>query len=97
MHETSDFLLYNNIFIYQVLCTLVYRRRSLYSFLLFIIHVSTINQNCDCEFEEKIGGMETMTPYLDFSFMAIVLPWPLNNANFGCVCEIENGNIHNMR
>ena len=28
------FLLYNNLFIYQVLCTLIYRRRSLYSFLL---------------------------------------------------------------
>ena len=27
------FLLYNNLFIYQVLCTLIYRRRSLYSFL----------------------------------------------------------------
>ena len=34
MHETSDFLLYNNLFIYQVLCTLIYRRHSLYSFLL---------------------------------------------------------------
>ena len=35
MHETSyDFLLYNNLFIYQVLSTLIYRRRSLYSFLL---------------------------------------------------------------
>ena len=33
--ETSDlFLLYNNLFIYQVLCTLIYRRRSLYSFLM---------------------------------------------------------------
>ena len=32
-HETSDFLLFNNILIYQVLCTLVYRRRSFYSFL----------------------------------------------------------------
>ena len=28
------FLLCNNLFIYQVLCTLIYRRRSLYSFLL---------------------------------------------------------------
>ena len=27
------FLLYNNLFIYQVLCTLIYRRRSLYSLL----------------------------------------------------------------
>ena len=35
MHETSDdFLLYNNLFIYQLLCTLIYRRRSLDSFLL---------------------------------------------------------------
>ena len=35
MHETSDdfFSLYNNLFIYQVLCTLIYRRRSLYYFL----------------------------------------------------------------
>ena len=33
MYETSDFLLCNNIYIYQVLCTLIYRRRSLYSFL----------------------------------------------------------------
>ena len=36
MHETSDFVLYNNIFIYKVLCTLIYRRRSLYSFFLGI-------------------------------------------------------------
>ena len=28
------FLLCNNLFIYQVLCTLIYRRRSLYSFLI---------------------------------------------------------------
>ena len=28
------FLLCNNLFIYQVLCTFIYRRRSLYSFLL---------------------------------------------------------------
>ena len=34
MHETSDFLLYDNLFIYQVLCTLIHRRRSLYSFLM---------------------------------------------------------------
>ena len=34
MHETSDFFLfYDNLFICQVLCTLIYRRRSLYSFL----------------------------------------------------------------
>ena len=35
------FLLYNNLFIYQVLCTLIYRRRSLYSFL------SIISINCN--------------------------------------------------
>ena len=29
------FLLCNNLFIYQVLCTLIYRRRSLYSFLFY--------------------------------------------------------------
>ena len=34
------FLLYNNLFIYQVLCTLIYRRRSLFSFL-------SINDNDD--------------------------------------------------
>ena len=35
MHETSDeSLLYNNLFIYQVLCTLIYRRPSHYSFSL---------------------------------------------------------------
>ena len=28
------FLLYNNLFIYQVLCTLIHRRRSIYPFLL---------------------------------------------------------------
>ena len=33
MHETIDVLLYNNLFIYQVLFTLIYRRPSLYSFL----------------------------------------------------------------
>ena len=37
MHENSDFLLYNNLFIYQLLCTLIYRRRSLDSFLLHVI------------------------------------------------------------
>ena len=31
------FLLCNNLFIYQVLCTLIYRRRSLYSFLLYYL------------------------------------------------------------
>ena len=36
------FLLCNNLFIYQVLCTLIYRRRSLYSFLLDI-ECSSIN------------------------------------------------------
>ena len=30
------FLLYNNLFIYQVLCSLIYRRRSLYSFLVHL-------------------------------------------------------------
>ena len=30
------FLLCNNLFIYQVLCTLIYRRRSLYSFLFVL-------------------------------------------------------------
>ena len=34
MHETSDFLLYNNLFAYQVLCTLIYRRRSPLLFLI---------------------------------------------------------------
>ena len=34
MHDTSDILLYNSLFTYQVLCTRIYRRRSLYSFLL---------------------------------------------------------------
>ena len=32
-HKLVIFLLYNNLFIYQVLCTLIYRRRSLYSFI----------------------------------------------------------------
>ena len=30
------FLLYNNLFIYQVLCTLIYRRRSIYSFFMSV-------------------------------------------------------------
>ena len=35
MHQTIDlFLLYNNLFIYQVLCTLICRRLGFYSFLL---------------------------------------------------------------
>ena len=33
MHETSDFLFYNNLLIYQVLSTLIFRRRSLDFFL----------------------------------------------------------------
>ena len=36
------FLLYNNLFIYQVLCTLIYRRRSLYSFLMIKLDNNTI-------------------------------------------------------
>ena len=35
--ELVIFLLYNNLFIYQVLCTLIYRRRSLYSFLYVLL------------------------------------------------------------
>ena len=35
------FLLCNNLFIYQVLCTLIYRRRSLYSFLLEYVFMIT--------------------------------------------------------
>ena len=35
------FLLCNNLFIYQVLCTLIYRRRSLYSFLLNHLMIQT--------------------------------------------------------
>ena len=37
MLQTSDFLLYNNLFIYQVLCTLIYRGRSLYSVLSYYV------------------------------------------------------------
>ena len=43
MHETSDFLLYNSLFIYQVFCTLIYRRRSLTSFLQFFIGIRSIH------------------------------------------------------
>ena len=42
------FLLYNNLFIYQVLCTLIYRRRSLYSFLL-----SFLSNAYDCISHQK--------------------------------------------
>ena len=38
MHETIDFFYYNNLSIYQVLCALIYRRRSLYSFLLYTMY-----------------------------------------------------------
>ena len=49
MHETSDdfFLLYNNLFIYQVLCTLIYRRHSLYSFLLADNYTWTLEMDID--------------------------------------------------
>ena len=40
------FLLYNNRFIYQVLCTRIYRRRSLYSFLLHsTVHIHWYHNN----------------------------------------------------
>ena len=42
MHETSDVLLYYNIFIYQVLCTLIYCRRRLHSFLLVMSGILVI-------------------------------------------------------
>ena len=35
-YDLTPALLYNNLFIYQVLCTPIYRRRSLYSFLFDI-------------------------------------------------------------
>ena len=38
MHETSDFLLYSNLFIYRVFCTVIYCRHSLYSFLLIQLY-----------------------------------------------------------
>ena len=38
MHETNDFFkIYNNLFIHQLLCRLIYRRHSLYSFLLWML------------------------------------------------------------
>ena len=47
MHQTSDFLLYNNLFIYQVLCTLIDVLFTLsYYFMLKQIadtHSSTLN------------------------------------------------------
>ena len=44
------FLLYNNIFIYQVLFTLIYHRRSLYSFLWVNNMVITVSiwEKTDC-------------------------------------------------
>ena len=42
MHKASDFLFYNNAFIYQVLCILIYRRRNLYSVLLYVQSVKLI-------------------------------------------------------
>ena len=44
MNETIDFLLYNNLFKYQVLCTLIHRRRSLNSFI-YTSHKSIILDN----------------------------------------------------
>ena len=41
------FLLSNNLFIYQVLCTLIYRRRSLYSFLpLYLSMLNSLRRTC---------------------------------------------------
>ena len=48
MYETNYFfLLCNNLFIYQVLCTLIYRRRSLYSFLLNYMESNDIYSKLD--------------------------------------------------
>ena len=38
------FVLFNNLFIYQVLCTLIYRSRSLYSFLLEKIYLNSYSK-----------------------------------------------------
>ena len=51
------FLLYNNLFIYQVVCTLIYRRRSLYSFL--IIHLAFIKAFININMEDKVHHMQT--------------------------------------
>ena len=41
--DLNIIILCNNLFIHQVLCTLIYRRRSLYSFLLKCVPNATIN------------------------------------------------------
>ena len=74
MHETSDFvLLYNNLFIYQVLCTLIYRRRSLYSFLLngeFRVNV-TCSSHIDTH--DILPFTWTFSHFLSVLFAAILM------------------------
>ena len=49
------FLLCNNLFICQVLCTLIYRRRSLYSFLLVLWSIHSCDGNVSCCRRVKIS------------------------------------------
>ena len=45
MHATSDcFLLHNNLFIYQLLCTLIYRRRSFFHLCIHLSNSFKLNQ-----------------------------------------------------
>ena len=45
MHETSDcFLLHNNLFIYQLLCALIYRRRSFFHLCIHLSNSFKLNQ-----------------------------------------------------
>ena len=74
MHETSDFfLLYNNLSIYQVLCTLIYRRRSLYSFLFVCSKevTETTDFILDTLSEEEHNGMYWLSRPVVVSALAV--------------------------
>ena len=87
------FLLCNNLFIYQVLCTLIYRRRSLYSFLsnhilprqyiLIVYYVTQSHHLVTCiKFRNSLRS--TRSWYQSASFMSVYL---LKYDPGGLVCE----------
>ena len=79
------FLLYNHIFIYQVLCTLIYRRRSLYSFLFVLPMTSRcafqvrLRSRLTGLIERYLYGGEFVIRWVDYQIS--ILPPVLYDAN----------------
>ena len=80
-------LLYNKLFIYQVLCTFIYRRRSLYSFV-FVLKRTRVQCDSTTLCWWWIGIYHKATVFLLIVSTATFL--------FYCTCELYFTLSHNM-